>query len=159
MLWTNRKKIERVYLPETYQELVRKTSKHFQVIKVTQDVLFNFSESMKSLFKKTVVGVDRSKFSIMSYQYMEYNSEGLFCSSSGNSTGKKKFLLEKKGVEIRLPENIPNLYNRLINIKSVKFKDVQNLATKYVPPEYIWFYRTLVEETSNGVGNMSDDDD
>jgi len=54
---------------------------------------------MKSIFKKTVVGINRSKFSVIAYRYIEYNSEGLFCSISGNSTGKEKFLLEKKGVE------------------------------------------------------------
>lgn len=145
-----RKKIERVYLLETYQEMVCKTSKKFQVIKVTQDILFNFSENIKSMFKKTIVGVDiptikfieRSKFSIMIYRYTEYNSEGLFCSVSGNSTAKDNFLLEKNGV--MLPENLSKLYNELLKIKSAKFKDVQNLASKYVPPEYIWFYRTLV---------------
>jgi len=154
-----RRKIERVYIPETYQEMVTKTSKKFQVVKVTQDMLFNFLESMKSMFKKTVIGVDKSKFSVMAYRYMEYNSEGLFCSISGNSTGKEKFLLEKKGVEVKLPENMLNLYNGLLCIKSAKFQDVQTLASKYVPPEYIWFYTTLVEEeSSNRIDNRSDDE-
>jgi len=79
---------------------------------------------MKSMFKKTVVGVDKSKFSIMAYRYIEYNSEGLFCSISGNSTVKEKFLLEKKGVEVKLSENMLNLYNGLLCIKSAKFQDV-----------------------------------
>lgn len=123
-------------------------------------MLFNFSESMRSLFKKTVVGVDRSKFTVMAYRYIEYNSEGLFCSKSGNATGKEKFLLEKKGEEIKVPENMPNLYNGLLCIKSAKFQDVQTLASKYVPPEYTWFYRTLVEEESpNRIGNRSDNED
>lgn len=121
-------------------------------------MLFNFSESLRSMFKKTVVGVERSKFSIMAYRYIEYNSEGLFCSISGNSTGKEKFLREKKGIEIKVPENMLNLYNGLLCIKAAKFQDVQTLASKYVPPEYIWFYRTLIEEeSSNGI--MSDNED
>ncbi|KAL4134763.1 hypothetical protein QTP88_006478 [Uroleucon formosanum] len=33
-----RRKIERVYIPETYQEMVTKTFKKFQVVKVTQDI-------------------------------------------------------------------------------------------------------------------------
>jgi len=116
---------------------------------------------MRSIFKKTVVVVDKSKCSRMAYRYMEYNSEGLFCSISGNSTGKEKFLLEKKGVEVKLPENMLNLYNGLLCIKSAKFQYVQTLASIYVPPEYfIWFYRTLVEEeSSNGIGNRSDNKD
>lgn len=50
-------------------------------------------------------------------------------------------------------------YNKLINIKSAKFRNVQNLASKYVPAKYIGFYITLVEETSNKVGNGSDDEE
>lgn len=119
-----RKRLERVYLPETYHELVRNTSKNFKVIKVTQDIIFNFSDNLKTIFKKTVTGVDKnSKFSIMAYRYMEYNSEGLYCSMSGQT-------------------------------------DVQILASKYVPPDYIWFYRNLVEENTNSDDIcMSSDDD
>lgn len=32
---------------------------------------------------------------------MEYNSEGLYCSISVNSTGKEKFVLEKNGKEVK----------------------------------------------------------
>ncbi|XP_022162488.1 uncharacterized protein LOC111028241 [Myzus persicae] len=85
----------------------------------------------------------------MAYIYMEYNSEGLHCSISGHSTAKEKFVLEKKGKEVKLPENLPKLYNVVLGIKSAKYTDVQILASKYVPPEYIWFYRNLVEENTN----------
>lgn len=47
-----RKRLEQVYLPETYHELVHNTSKKFEVIKVTQDIIFNFSDSLSSMFKK-----------------------------------------------------------------------------------------------------------
>ncbi|KAL5239620.1 hypothetical protein ACI65C_007030 [Semiaphis heraclei] len=157
-----RKRLERVYLPETYHELVRNTSKNFKVIKVTQDIIFNFSDNLKTTFKKTVSGVDKnSKFSIMAYRYMEYNSEGLYCSILGHSTAKKKFVLEKKGQEVKLPENLPKLYNAVLGIKSAKYTDAQNLASKYVPPDCIWFYRNLVEENTNSdeIICMSGDDD
>lgn len=68
----------------------------------------------------------------MAYRYFEYNSEGLFCSAPGNSTGIEKFLLEKRGVEVSVSENMPNLYNALLCIKSEKFQDVQILASRYI---------------------------
>lgn len=46
------------------------------------------------MFKNTVVGDGGLKFWIMDYRYMEYNSEGIFCNTSGNSTGKEKFICE-----------------------------------------------------------------
>lgn len=113
------------------------------------------------MFKKTVTGADKnSKFSIMAYRYMEYNSEGLYCSVSSHSTAKEKFLLEKIGKEVKLPENLPKLYIAVLGIKSNKYIDVQNLAAKYVPPDYIWFYRNLVEENTNSDEKfMTGDDD
>jgi hypothetical protein len=54
---------------------------------------------------------------------------------------------------------MPNLYNGLLCIKSARFQDIQTLASKYVPPEYIWFNRTLVEEEcSSRIGNSSEND-
>jgi hypothetical protein len=67
-----------------------KTSKKCQALKVTQDMLFNFLENMISKFKKTVIGVDKSKFTVMAYRYIEYSSEGLFYNISGKSYSKKR---------------------------------------------------------------------
>jgi len=36
----NKRKIERVFLPDEYKEMVKKTNKKFNVIAVTQDVQF-----------------------------------------------------------------------------------------------------------------------
>jgi len=48
----------------------------------------------------------------------------------------------------------------VLGIKSAKYTDVQLLASKYVPPDYIWFYRNLVEENTNSDEIcMSGDDD
>lgn len=48
---------------------------------------------------------------------MEYNSEGLYSNVSSHSTTKEKFLLEKKGKEVKLPENLPKLYIAVLGIK------------------------------------------
>jgi len=161
-----RRKTERVYIPETYQQMVETTSKNVHVIKVSQDFIYNFSEYTKPFYKKIIIGINKSKFTIMAYEYMEYTSEGLFCSISGHSSGNEKFILEKKGVDNNIQSlcaAIPKLlYNVLLAIKSAKFVDVQCLASKYVPPEYIWFYSSLVEETSSyqdNNGTISNDED
>lgn len=134
-------------MPESYKEIVKKTSKKFNVIDVSRDMIFNFSDYTKPLYKKIVKSVEDQKFSIMAYRCMEYKKEGLFCSIYGNSVGFEKFQLQKKSAILKFPEeNLPLLHPEVLKIKEAKFRDVQDLAAKYVPPENLWFYNNLVVE-------------
>lgn len=47
------------------------------------------------LCKKIITNKNRVKFSIMSYRFVEYKNEGIYCSISGNSTAKEQYTLEK----------------------------------------------------------------
>ncbi|XP_025192024.1 LOW QUALITY PROTEIN: uncharacterized protein LOC112592227 [Melanaphis sacchari] len=142
-----KRKHERIYLPESYKEIVKKTSKKFNVIDVSRDMILNFSDYTKPLYKKIVKSVEDQKFSIMAYRCMEYKKEGLFCSIYGNSIGFEKFQLQKKSAILKFPEeNLPLLHPEVLKIKDAKFRDVQDLAAKYVPPENLWFYNNLVVE-------------
>lgn len=42
-------------------------------------------------------------------------------------------------------ENIPKLYSKNLQITRAKLLDVQDLTTKYVPPEDLWFYNQFKE--------------
>lgn len=46
-------------------------------------------------------------------------------------------------------ENLPLLYTGILKIKGVKFRVVQDLASKYVPPNNLWFYKNLVADDDN----------
>lgn len=46
-----KRKIERVFLPETYQEMVKQTNiKKFHIINVKQNMIYNFSDYLKPFF-------------------------------------------------------------------------------------------------------------
>jgi len=45
----NRRKLERVYLPDEYKELVKSTCKKFYVVDVKQDMILNYSVHFKPL--------------------------------------------------------------------------------------------------------------
>jgi len=52
-----------------------------------------------------------------------------------------------------IEERLTKLHNGVIQIKEAKFKDVQDLATKYVPANNIWFYNNLVKEINENIPN------
>jgi len=100
----NRRKLERIYLPEEYKELVKGTCKKFHIIDVKQDMILNYSEHLKPLFKKTVTNKDKANFSIFSYRFIEYTQRGLYASVSVHSTAKNHFILQKANTTLSLPE-------------------------------------------------------
>lgn len=54
-----------------------------------------------------------------------------------------------------LLENIKllKLYHGPIKLKRSKYNDVTELACKYVPQEYQWFYTELISEENNTTNN------
>lgn len=46
----------------------------------------------------------------------------------------------------------------VIQINEAKLNDVQDLATKYVPANNMWFYNNLVKENENSLRNSPNDD-
>ncbi|KAF0749605.1 NAD-dependent protein deacetylase Sir2B-like [Aphis craccivora] len=66
-----RRKVETVFLPEEYEKLVSETN---------------------------ITNKEKEKFTIMAYRYVEYNrNEGLYCGTSGNSTIREHYNMEKNG--------------------------------------------------------------
>lgn len=144
-----KRKVERIYLPDTYKEIVKKTSKKIHVVDVSREMVFNFSDYTQPLFKKTLKSVNNQKFTIMAYRRMEYKMEGLFCTVYQNSVGFEEFHLQKQSSILKFPgeNNLSLLHPEILKIKEDKFRDVQDLAAKYVPPNYLCFYNNLVVET------------
>ncbi|KAL5246209.1 hypothetical protein ACI65C_013617 [Semiaphis heraclei] len=133
----NKRKQEYVFLLATYQKLVKDTCKSFNVIDVKQDTLLNYTEHIKPFFKKIV-----KHFSILSYRFMEYTKNGLYASISVHSTAKELFILHKPNSILSLTGPSFMLYNSSIKIIDAKLKDVRDLASKYVPPDNLWFYNS-----------------
>ncbi|KAL4142128.1 hypothetical protein QTP88_004645 [Uroleucon formosanum] len=145
-----RRKLEHVFLPDTYRELVKSTCKTFSVIDVKQDMILNFAEHFKQLFKKIVTNRNIEKFSILSYRFMEYTKQGLNASVSVHSTAKENFILQKPSTKIlSLPPPSYKMYIGPLGLKPAKLKDVRDLSSKYVPPQYMWYYMALTSITDN----------
>ncbi|XP_050531002.1 uncharacterized protein LOC126899821 [Daktulosphaira vitifoliae] len=154
-----RRKVERVFLPDEYEKMVSETNKKFKVVHVDQSMIFDFTSYLSPLAKKIVTNKEKIKFTIMTYRYVEYTIKGIFCSTSGNSTVKEKYTLNKTGEELTINENgLLRLYNEPIKLKLSKFNDVTQLANKYVPQEYLWFYIGLSAAEEVNINNNDGSD-
>ncbi|KAF0752181.1 NAD-dependent protein deacetylase Sir2B-like [Aphis craccivora] len=109
-----------------------------------------YQKSMKNLYQKLT-----EKFTIMAYRYVEYNrNEGLYCGTSGNSTIREHYNMEKNGEILYINDDkLLKLYNSPIKLKLAKYNDVTQLASKYVPNEYQWFYNNLIAEENSTTRN------
>lgn len=156
-----RRKIGRVFVPQTYQNMVKESCpRKYHVINVTQNMLYNFSEHLKPFFKKYFISLNKTKFMIMSYRIMEYTKDGLFCTMIPNSSIKEKFNPEKSNIHnvFSSEQPLPPLYYTKMKIKEAKLQDVCTLVSKYVPPEYLWFYEELEESTKDPVVSEESED-
>lgn len=96
----------------------------------------------------------------MSYRIMEYTKDGLFCTMTLNSSIKEKFNPEKSNIHnvFSSEQPLPPLYYTKMKIKEAKLQDVRTLVSKYVPPEYLWFYEELEESTNDPVVSEESED-
>lgn len=77
------------------EEWLKKTNKKFHVVAVTQNMIFKFFDYTRTLFKKIICSVSKTKFTIMAYRYIKYTEEMLCYNISENSIGFEDFHLEK----------------------------------------------------------------
>lgn len=141
-----KRKRERIVLPEEWVALVKNTCRKFEVIPVSQDIILNFSGHFSKLFKKTVFNKRKHKFAIASYRVMEYTEKGVACSISASAGFKDEFTLQKPGVHLTLPAPDSHLYSGSLPLKRAKYLHVIELAKKYVPADCMWFYDGLSYE-------------
>lgn len=138
-----KRKRERIVLPEEWVALVKNTCRKFVMVPVSQKMILNFSGHFNGAFKKHVSNKMKQKFGISSYRVMEYTAKGVECSSVASALVKDLFTLQKLGVTLTLPPPTLHLYSGPIPLKRPKYLHVKELATKYVPSDCMWFYDRL----------------
>lgn len=84
----------------------------------------------------------------------------MFCSVSPNSTGKVNFSFERPELTLQInDEDLHKLHVGPLKISVAKFNDVTQLASKYVPHQFQWFYISLISEDNNITNNYDSDYD
>lgn len=145
-----KKRIERAYTPNDYRKIVSKCSKKFKVINVTSDMIHDIKSILEPSFLKTYINTEnkKEKWLISKYKIFDYVlDEGiprLRVSLNHSLLNSKEFRLEKQpNVPITFPLNPAPLYTEALPLKEPKYKDVMELAEKYVPRDDMIFYDGL----------------
>lgn len=143
-----KRKKERVHVPEEWMDLVRKTSKLFRVVEVNQEMVRDFNNHFKPMFKATFSSTEKSKFLISSYRIFKYEKGSNFveCSLATGMPLFTKYSALKSGTTLfSLPTyKMTQAYPLPINEKKVK--DVKTLVEKYVPGADQWYYKQIFGE-------------
>ncbi|CAH1099083.1 unnamed protein product [Psylliodes chrysocephalus] len=142
----NKRKKERIYLPSEWIKLVEESSKKFKVVPVEQDMILNFSDHLKQLFKSVPKGPKKEKFAISTYRLMKYTKNDTFikCSVSSGFQNFTKFSINEKGdIPFLMPTN--KAYFNLLDINPKKINDLKSLVQKYVPLNDQSFYNRMFQ--------------
>lgn len=143
-----KKKHDKIYLPRDYINIIKGSSKNFLVKQVTQDMLLNFKDHLKSFFVLNP-SKKNNKFTISKYRIIHYEKQDatttIECSETVGTPIFGKFDIRNKKVldAPSLPTNDQNLYPGRRKLKPKKFQHVMSLAKDYVPQCDIWFYQEI----------------
>lgn len=134
--------------------------KNFVVIPVTQDMIFNFVDTLATFFKKTIHNKEKDKFKISQYKVFEYSNEHetqVRCGKTSNFVVFHDFIIQKR------PNDCPNirktkLYTNPLPIKKNKYDNIMHLAKEYVPKADIDYYTSLMsDEGSQALADQETD--
>lgn len=139
------RRIDRIFLPKEYMEIVKSSSRKFHVIPVSQSMVFNYTDHLKSFFYPSPKSETKEKFAISSYRVFKYtkNIGGVACSASASpDVLLSNFVLLKSNANPTLTD-VGQAYSDKLTLKDLKYKNVMVLANEYVSKSDMHFYLSL----------------
>lgn len=138
------RKAEKVYVPQEYVQIINKTSRLFNVIRIEQNQIKNFVELAQPYFKRITINKYKERFCISQYRVFLYDSEyaDIQCSKSVSVPTFVSFPICKSGVLPEISAAVP-AYGASLPLKKIKYDQVMSLANRYVPQNDMWYYHRL----------------
>lgn len=138
-----KRKKEILYNPEEWYKLVESCGKNFKVVRVSQEMIFDFKSHLQPHFKKTSV-VKKVPFSISKYKIFNYSNahpgEVFVSENHFHYLDFKGYPLHKTtGFDL----NAPRAYTNQLPIKYKKFDSIMPIVKKFVPLVHMSFYENL----------------
>lgn len=144
---TKKRRVERVYTPQQWMDIVRsaRKKKPYNVVEVNQSMILNFQLHFSQFFKKTVTNRGE-RMRIREARLFEYSQdhpqEVWVKYSLCEEDEWHKFRIEKRGACPTFPTELA--YSALLPLTQEKVDDVKKLVYKYVPREFREFYDHLI---------------
>jgi len=124
-----KRKHDKIYLPRDYINIIRGSSKNFEVIPVTQDFFLNFKDHLHRFFLKNP-SKKNNKFTISKYRILLYEKSNsgtlLKCSESVGIPVFMSFDIENK--KILEPTSLPNDAQKLFSGRRLLKKTSLNMS-------------------------------
>ena len=158
-----KRKTERVFVPEEWNDIIRSAWRRnlFIVVPVDQNMVVAYSTGFSPFFKKTVQAKKKA-LNLQRAMVLDYSSQHVtevwVKYGSGEEEPWSKFEVEKRRTHI---ESLPTTqkYHSLLSVKQSKINDVRKLVDKYVPQEFHRFYSSIAgdEEISSETEESEED--
>ena len=145
---TKKRKVERIYTPRQWMDIVRSARKRkpYEVVEVQQSLIYEFQSHFTQFFKKTVT-CKGERMMIREARVFEYShdhaNEVWVKYSLNEEDAWHKFNIEKRAcANLTLPTDLA--YSGLLPLSPEKLDDIKNVVYKYVPHEFRQFYDDLI---------------
>lgn len=162
-----KRKKEYLFIPEEWLSMVSNTSKKFEVVRVTQDMVKDYKTALETYFKK-VIKNNVETFKISKYKRFVYVGKDITVSENQNSFVTQTYVAFKKGIDpktLLTLLTLRKLYSEEIPLNPKKLENINSLR-KYIPFVYQeWYDRlqsgtnTITEESAESSVSESDDED
>ena len=145
---SKKRKIERIYTPQQWMEVIRsaKKTKPYVVEEVEQSMIYDFQSHLAPCFKKTVTS-KKERMRVRDARIFEYSydhpTQVWVKYSLTDQDEWHKFTIEKKRSTGPTFPTEP-AYSQLLPLSSEKVDDVKKVVYKYVPRECRQFYDDII---------------
>ena len=142
-----KRKVERVYTPQQWMDIVRSVRKRnpYNVVEVEQSMIYDFQSHFSTFFKKTVTNKgERMRIrDARQFEYSQDHPQEVWVKYSLREDDLwHKFTIEKRGPTF--PTELA--YSSLLPLSQEKVDDIKKLVFKYVPREFRGFYDAIISE-------------
>nr|CAH7737617.1 unnamed protein product [Callosobruchus chinensis] len=166
-----KRKYDKIYLPRDYINIIKKSSKNFEVIEVTQDIFVDCKSHLERFYVKNP-SKKNHKFTLSKYRTLLYqkNDLGTLLKCS-ESVGEAIFFdFNIKNNKVMEPVSLPDVEKKLHSgprlLKQAKLNHVMILGRAYVPQCDQWFYDHIEDyhkrhkepDVDTSVSEYSDDE-
>lgn len=143
------RKLDRIYSPGQYQELIRTAKKRFppfEVKRVQRDSILNFKDWWPQYFKKTCKDLHKTgqTFNLSKYRHLKFAEEEAGIVKASTYIGGLLFGAFKLNKQPRVIIPTQKAYDSRIPINYKKLQDLKKIV-HYVPEEYRQFYEELTQ--------------
>lgn len=137
-----KRKMERVYIPEQWIELIEGARRRnpFDIVRMSMSTVLNYQSHLPQYFKNNFSNIRVRDLKMIEYSDKHIDEVWVKYSFSDIESWSK-YSIQKPGSIISFPSQ--TAYTSPVPIKSSKFADLQKIIKKYVPHQYHSYYDSL----------------